>query len=267
MTTLAPPEKPTTPPELRRELIVNLAINLVAPAALFYGLRALGVNQWLALLAGVVPPAVRAVQTVVTKRRVDTLAVFTLSILVLSVATSFLSGSPRFLLAKDGWMTAAAGLWMLATLLRTPFLYQVLRSFLGQAARDRMERNWLGSPTYRHVLRVTTASLAGISAATFDPVYSASKHAIIGLVRSLAPACADSGITLNAVCPGFVETRMIGGLKDSLVANGLAVASPAEIASAVATIAAGEGTGEAWMLQAGRAPERVEFPVVELSQV
>lgn len=157
MATLAPPEKPTTPPELRRELIVNLAINLIAPAALFYGLRALGVNQWLALLAGVVPPAMRAVQTVVTKRRVDTLAVFTLSILVLSVATSFLSGSPRFLLAKDGWMTAAAGLWMLATLLRTPFLYQVLRSFLGQAARERMERNWLGSPTYRHVLRVTTA--------------------------------------------------------------------------------------------------------------
>ncbi|MEU4667060.1 SDR family oxidoreductase [Amycolatopsis sp. NPDC023774] len=113
---------------------------------------------------------------------------------------------------------------------------------------------------------VVTSSLAGISPATFDPVYSASKHAIIGLVRSLAPACADSGITLNAVCPGFVETRMIGGLKDTLVANGLAVASPAEIASAVATIAAGEGTGEAWMLQAGRAPERVEFPVVELSQ-
>ncbi|WP_432847401.1 SDR family NAD(P)-dependent oxidoreductase [Amycolatopsis sp. CA-161197] len=114
---------------------------------------------------------------------------------------------------------------------------------------------------------VVMSSLAGISPATFDPVYSASKHAIIGLVRSLAPACADSGITLDAVCPGFVETRMIGGLKDTLVANGLAVASPAEIASAVAAIAAGEGIGDAWMLQAGRAPERVEFPVVELSQV
>ncbi|QRP47301.1 VC0807 family protein [Amycolatopsis sp. FDAARGOS 1241] len=157
MTTLPPPEKPTTPPEQRRELIVNLAINLVAPAALFYGLRALGVNQWLALLAGVVPPAVRAGQTVVTKRRVGTLAVFTLSILVLSVATSFLSGSPRFLLAKDGWLTAAAGGWMLATLPRKPFLYQVLRSFLGTAARERVEHNWLGSPTYRHVLRVATA--------------------------------------------------------------------------------------------------------------
>ncbi|MGW4486894.1 SDR family NAD(P)-dependent oxidoreductase [Amycolatopsis sp. NPDC004368] len=114
---------------------------------------------------------------------------------------------------------------------------------------------------------VVTSSLAGISPATFDPVYSASKHAIIGLVRSLAPACADSGITLNAVCPGFVETRMIGGLKDTLVANGLAVASPEEIAAAVATIAAGEGTGEAWMLQAGLAPQRVEFPAVELSQI
>ncbi|MGW4486893.1 VC0807 family protein [Amycolatopsis sp. NPDC004368] len=150
-------EKPAAPPELRRQLIFNLAVNLVVPVVLFYGLRALGVDQWLALLAGVVPPGVRAVQTLVTKRRVDTLAVFTLSILVLTVGASFLSGSPRFLLAKDGWLTAAAGMWILVTLPRKPFLYQVLRSFLGEAARNRIERNWVGSPTYRHVLRVTTA--------------------------------------------------------------------------------------------------------------
>ncbi|QRP47300.1 SDR family NAD(P)-dependent oxidoreductase [Amycolatopsis sp. FDAARGOS 1241] len=113
---------------------------------------------------------------------------------------------------------------------------------------------------------VVTSSLAGISPATFDPVYSATKHAIIGLVRSLAPACAEAGITLNAICPGFVETRMIAGIKPALAEHGLAVASPAEIAAAVATIASATGSGDAWMLQAGRAAERVQFPAVTLSQ-
>ncbi|MFI5608786.1 SDR family NAD(P)-dependent oxidoreductase [Amycolatopsis sp. NPDC051903] len=112
---------------------------------------------------------------------------------------------------------------------------------------------------------VVTSSLAGISPATFDPVYSATKHAIIGLVRSLTPACAEAGITLNAICPGFVDTRMIAGFGSTLAEHGLAIATPAEIAAAVATIAASPDSGDAWMLQAGRAPERVQFPPVTLS--
>ncbi|HVV08440.1 VC0807 family protein [Amycolatopsis sp.] len=106
--------------------------------------------------AGDRPPGIRAVQTIVTRRRIDTLAVFTLSILVLSVAMSFLTGSPRFLLAKDGWLTAAAGIWMLITLARTPFIFQIVRTLLPKAARERAEINWRDSPTYRHVIRVIT---------------------------------------------------------------------------------------------------------------
>ena len=110
---------------------------------------------------------------------------------------------------------------------------------------------------------VVTSSLAGVSPATFDPVYSASKHAIIGLVRSLAPVWTD--VTINAVCPGFVDTPMIAGAQDALREHGLAVASPDEIATAVQSIVDGGGTGAAWIVQSGQPPTPVEFPAIELS--
>ncbi|MFE3518193.1 3-oxoacyl-ACP reductase [Streptomyces sp. NPDC059166] len=56
---------------------------------------------------------------------------------------------------------------------------------------------------------VATASIAGIAGNTGQTNYAASKAGIIGLVRSLAPrAAAEHGVTVNAVAPGFIETRM-----------------------------------------------------------
>jgi hypothetical protein len=141
----------------RRAVVVNLAINVVAPLALFYGLRAAGVDQWLALMAGAIPPTAHAVYGVVVRRKIDALALFTLSILGLSVATSFLTGSPRFLLAKDGWTTAIAGVWILATLWRTPFLQQFIVALTSGETHQRFVLSWRDSPTYRHVLRMATA--------------------------------------------------------------------------------------------------------------
>jgi hypothetical protein len=140
----------------RKAVVVNLLVNLVAPLAIFYGLRAAGVDQWLSLVLGAIPPTAHALYTAVRRRKLDALALFTLTILGGSVATSFLIGSPRFLLAKDGWMTAVAGLWMLATLRGKPFLYQFVHSVTAGEVRDRAEINWRDSPTYRHVLRMAT---------------------------------------------------------------------------------------------------------------
>ncbi|MFC0540502.1 SDR family NAD(P)-dependent oxidoreductase [Kutzneria chonburiensis] len=109
---------------------------------------------------------------------------------------------------------------------------------------------------------VVTSSLAGISPATFDPVYSASKHAIIGLVRSFQ----IPDVTINAVCPGFIDTPMVAGFRDRLLEHGLAVASPDEVAAAVEQIVAGGESNQAWEVQAGRPPAVVQFPTVELSQ-
>jgi NAD(P)-dependent dehydrogenase (short-subunit alcohol dehydrogenase family) len=55
---------------------------------------------------------------------------------------------------------------------------------------------------------VTVASTAGLGGAKYTAAYTASKHAAIGLMRAVAAEVAGSGVTANAVCPGFVDTDM-----------------------------------------------------------
>ncbi|HEU4410951.1 MAG TPA: SDR family NAD(P)-dependent oxidoreductase [Polyangiaceae bacterium] len=56
---------------------------------------------------------------------------------------------------------------------------------------------------------VNVASVAGLVGHAYTSAYCASKHALIGLTRSVALEVADKGVTVNAVCPGWVETRMV----------------------------------------------------------
>ncbi len=54
-----------------------------------------------------------------------------------------------------------------------------------------------------------TSSMAGLVAQPEDPAYAMSKHALVGLVRSLGPSLAPKGITIGAVCPGGVDTSLV----------------------------------------------------------
>lgn len=56
---------------------------------------------------------------------------------------------------------------------------------------------------------VFVASAAGLKGYAYVAPYVASKHGVIGLMRALAIEYAASGITVNAVCPGYVETDML----------------------------------------------------------
>ncbi|MGX8010372.1 SDR family NAD(P)-dependent oxidoreductase [Mesorhizobium sp. ORM8.1] len=56
---------------------------------------------------------------------------------------------------------------------------------------------------------VFVASTSGLKGYAYVAPYVAAKHGVIGLMRALAAETAKSGVTVNAVCPGFVETDML----------------------------------------------------------
>ena len=55
---------------------------------------------------------------------------------------------------------------------------------------------------------VNIASVAGLAGARYIAAYAASKHAVVGFTRCVAAEFAGTGVTINAVCPGYVDTPM-----------------------------------------------------------
>jgi len=106
---------------------------------------------------------------------------------------------------------------------------------------------------------VAVASTAGLKGYAYVSAYCAAKHAVVGLVRSLALELAATHVTVNAVCPGFTDTDLVAGSIDNIMkktgrshaqaAAELAkynpqgrLVSPEEVADAVLWLC-GEGAG------------------------
>ena len=90
---------------------------------------------------------------------------------------------------------------------------------------------------------VVTASLAGVTPYTVDPLYAMSKHAVVGLVRSLGPTLAERNIHINAICPGGIDTNIIP--HDQRGDLG-AFMTPQAIADEVITLMSVPETGKSW---------------------
>ena len=110
---------------------------------------------------------------------------------------------------------------------------------------------------------VNVASVAGLNAFPMHAAYAASKHAVVGLTRTVALETARSGVRVNAVCPGFTDTPMVeGGVeKMGMTRENLEKRVPArrlgrpdEIAAAVAYLCSGAAayvTGQTLVIDGG----------------
>jgi NAD(P)-dependent dehydrogenase (short-subunit alcohol dehydrogenase family) len=106
---------------------------------------------------------------------------------------------------------------------------------------------------------VATASMAGLVAVPFDPIYSANKHAIVGLTRSLGEVYAPDGIRIHALCPSFARTNIIKGSEQTLIDMGFPILDVSDVVDAFRRILDAESTGECWYVVAGRESEPFRF--------
>jgi NAD(P)-dependent dehydrogenase (short-subunit alcohol dehydrogenase family) len=116
---------------------------------------------------------------------------------------------------------------------------------------------------------INTASIAGLIGSPHIAVYSASKHAVIGLTRSAAWECTATGVRVNCVCPGMIDSRMLSAIIEGRNPGNATTANekiveriPArrlghasEVASIVAFLASDEASyvsGSAYTVDGGR---------------
>lgn len=106
---------------------------------------------------------------------------------------------------------------------------------------------------------VATSSLAGLAPVPFDPVYSANKHAVQALCRSMGPVLAPEGINLNALCPGFAETRIVDPIRDGLAEGGIPLIKVEKVVDGAIELFGADYNGEALFVQAGMDPQVFKF--------
>lgn len=109
---------------------------------------------------------------------------------------------------------------------------------------------------------VVTASVAGIVAFEPNPLYTLTKQAVTGFVRAVAASLAADGISIDAVCPGVVDTPMTVEALQGTPASGLGqdLIAPADIARTALTLATTEGTGRCRAVRGEGEPVDWQFP-------
>jgi NAD(P)-dependent dehydrogenase (short-subunit alcohol dehydrogenase family) len=96
---------------------------------------------------------------------------------------------------------------------------------------------------------VVTASMAGLSGMPGDIAYTATKHAVVGLVKSLGASVDAYGVCVSAICPGFVDTPLVPADAQAFIKEmGMPVIPPSQVAETAMQAMAARVNGSQWMV-------------------
>lgn len=147
----------------QRHMIASIAWTLFLDAGLAVGAyliaRALGAGLFAALLIGAVVATLRAVYVIIRRREVDAFAIFMIVTFGIGLLLTLVTGSPRFLLAKDGISNLVSGAVFAVTLfVGKPMMFYLSERFGAPAAaeRERWHQLWDSEPGFRSFFRMLT---------------------------------------------------------------------------------------------------------------
>jgi intracellular septation protein A len=142
-----------------RDALLPLVLDVAVPLGGYYLLQHLGVSVVLSLALSGLVPAVRTVWSVLRHRRADALAMVVLAITVISIPISFITGSPRVLLAKESIGTGPFAIFLIiSALVSRPAMANAMRGFLARTPETAAawERLSAISPVFRSHLNACT---------------------------------------------------------------------------------------------------------------
>ena len=163
------PEEPTrdegpTTGAMMRATVVTLFLDAGLSVLAYAAFRLGGASPFAALVAGAVVALARAVWVLVRRRELDPFALFMVGIYVVGLVTSLGTGSPRFLLVKESFGTAAAGLAFVLTCLRgKPLAFHASARIAAADPRERAEWEvlWTTEPVFRRRFLVMSLVIGG----------------------------------------------------------------------------------------------------------
>lgn len=148
-----------TAPWARR--VLRVAVDFGAPLAAYYLLRLLGTGIYLSLLVSTLLSAVPGVIGFLRRREVDGLSAYMTAMMFGSIVIALLSGSTRFLLAKEAILTGVTGIWFVASIAaHRPLVYLFTRPILeGRLGwPPDWDHLWTRHPRFRRMWRISSAA-------------------------------------------------------------------------------------------------------------